>query len=161
MPLVVLNVEGNIGYPHNVDADSVTLDAHTFTLNLPREAYNKRWTLRSVKALHVNRGSRLRWVEIGIPQLMPEDHVHYHLEVDPFDADSIPPPPKRLRFYPNRVSCDQTQFDSSYGGVNIAPNINLGVHRLDRSQLEIVVNASTLDTLPTGLVSFECILEYD
>ena len=164
MPLVIFKVAGNSGYPQAQIFDSLPLDGTRFTVNLPREAYNKKWILRSVNALYTNgdadvSGRRLRWIEVSLPQLMEETSTFYHLEKHEDDAD-IPTPPKRLRFYPNRVSFDQVDYDPSHESVVVSPNLNMGTHRLDRLQIDLFVWASRVDEVATGLVSFEIILEY-
>jgi len=160
MPLAILNVSGNTGYPQNDSHDSQPLDNTRFTLDLPREAHNKQWVLRSVKGHRVNTGNRLRWLEITFPQLMEEEHVSYNLEVTDEDVGTVSTPSKSLRFYPNRSSMDQTQYDNTYEMISISPNINFGVRRLDRSVLDIIVKASANDGSPVGLTTLEIILEY-
>lgn len=162
MPLVVLNITANTGYPHERQMWSEPLQQTKYTIPLPRETYNKQWILRSVKAHHIVKDDeRLLWMELSFPQLMPESHTHYYLEVDEADAATIPLPSKALRFYPNRASQEQTQWESTYQMISVAPNINFGVHRLDRLELDVIVTAKRADLTYTGVVLFECILEYN
>ena len=164
MPLVIFKLGGNQGYPHNVDTLSLPLDGKKITINLPREAYNKKWTLRSVNATRLSTSSTfLRWIEIELPQLMPEDHVRYYLNVFEPDVGNVPPPGKRLRFYPNRRQQDQSTFGPRRKAISVSPNLNMGVHRLDRLQLDMILYATNIQGggSDAGLTSFELILEYE
>ena len=160
MTLAILNVSGNTGYPQNDSHDSQVLDNTRFSIDLPREAHNKQWVLRSIKAHRVNTGKRLRWLEVGFPQLMEEERTHYQLEVADVDKGSVPLPSKSLRFYPNRSSMDQTQFDNTYEMISLTPHLNFGVHRLDSNTLDVIVKASANDGSSVGLTTLEIILEY-
>ena len=165
MPLVVFKIAHNEGYPNIVgQVNTQALNGYKMTVNLPREAYNRRWWLRSINAsvFYDNAATqRLRWIEVELPQLMPEEHVLYHLEVAEEDKGAIPEPKKRLRFYPNIGSMDQTQFHPSLNCVSLSPNLNMGTHRLDRLQLDMIIYASNVDENDTGLNTFELILEYE
>jgi hypothetical protein len=92
---------------------------------------------------------------------MPEEHVLYHLEVSDQDIATLPLPKKGLRFFPNRHSMDATELHPTMFGVSTSPNLNMGTHRLDRLQLDLIVYASLNDGTDAGVSSLEVILEYE
>lgn len=140
-----------------------TLDDFTQSVQLPREAYNKRWWLRSVKATRSEDTAnssvdRFRWIEIKLPELMSDERVLYSLNGE----GATPEPTKALRFYVNRFSPDQATFHPSYLSVSVNPNLNLGVHRLDSLMLTLKISArSGYDSQKVGVWKYSVILEYE
>lgn len=162
MPLVTFD------YCRSVDGTATTqlgpsLDDFTQSVQLPREAYNKRWWLRSVKAMRsedTSTGSvdRFRWIELKFPELMSEERVLYSLNSE----GATPEPEKSLRFYVNRYSMDQVNFHPTYLAISSKPNLYLGTHRLDSLNLTMKITArSGYDSETVGLWKYSIILEYE
>jgi hypothetical protein len=162
MPLVTFN------YSRSASGDDTTqlgavLDDFTQSVQLPREAYNKRWWLRSVSATRSEDGDnnsvdRFRWVDIKFPELMSDERVLYSLNGE----GSTPEPNKSLRFYVNKYSMDQVRFHPSFLLVDAKPNLNLGTHRLDTLTLSMKISAvSGYDNEKLGLWKYSVILEYE
>ena len=161
MPLVQFNYSHGDG-----DGDTSTYpdpDGQEIiqTVNLPREAYNKKWTLRVVNATSVENLNRtnLAWVDIVLPELMTEQSTMYSLN----SSGTITPEPSRaLRFYVNKYSMDQRAFECSHLSVTSNPNINMGVHRLDDLRLTLRLTPhSGLYPRVVSLYKFTVILEYE
>jgi len=162
MPLVTFN------YSHSPSGTETTqlgpvLDDFTQSIQLPREAYNKRWWLRSVSASRSEDGAnnsvdRFRWIDIKFPELMSDERVLYSLNGE----GSTPEPNKSLRFYVNKYSMDQYKFHPSSLYIDAKPNLNLGTHRLDNLMLSMKISAvSGYDSEKLGLWKYSVILEYE
>ena len=162
MPLVQFNYSYGDG---DGDAINYPLPAGvgeeiTLSVNLPREAYNKKWILRVVNATSVEQPikTNFRWVEVRIPELMSEQNIMYSLNSE----GSTPEPNRGMRFYVNKYSMDQRAFEPHHLSVTSNPNINMGVHRLDDLRLTCIVGAkSGIVPALVPLYKFTVILEYE
>ena len=132
------------------------LDDFRQSVNLPREAYNRQWILRSVNVLYLKSTDRLRYFELTFPQLMPEDKMMYFTKSE----GATPLPRHTLRFYPNKRGLDQSQFENLNSMIALSPNLSLGVHRLDQLHLDMLVTAKDDKGNSVGVVTYEVILEY-
>lgn len=158
MPLVIFKLTGNDGFPKPMGNQTEDLNGKLMVANLPREARNKRWWLRSVNMMKTGQiTQRLRWLELELPQLMEEDSTLYFLK----SGGETSTPNKRLRFYPNGGSQDERVWENSMASINITPNIYFGMKRVDEMFIEMRVYAKMNDDTFTGVTTMEVILEYD
>jgi len=161
MPLVQFNYSYGNGEGEYTNYPSPSGSPIIQTVNLPREAYNKRWTLRVVNATSVEQPTKtnLRWVDVSFPELMSDERVMYSLNSE---GSSTPEPDRALRFYVNKFSMDQRAFEPDHLAVTTNPNINMGVHRLD--DLRLTMKLTARSGVGVGIVSlykFTVILEYE
>ena len=156
MPLVTFKRSANSTQNSTVSLTG-PLEDFRQTVNLPRELYNKRWFLRSVNMLYRSANSDiLRYMEIRLPQLMPEDKTMFFLKSE----GSTPEPKRSLRFYPNKYGMDQRVAISSTICISVSPNLDLGTHRLDQLHLDLFVTAKDQADVSIGVTTYEVILEY-
>lgn len=159
MPLVTFSYTYSEGDSNTYS--NTPLEKFTQKVTLPREAYNKRWWIRSVQASAVEEigtNTFWRWIDIRFPELMPENHVMYSLNSDAATRE----PDRALRFYVNRFSMDQRNVEPSHYAITSSPNINLGTHRLDSLQVTLQITArSGIDGSPVPLYKYAIILEYE
>ena len=135
MPLVVFNYDSA--------KDGVMIDGEfSETLDLPRWAHDKKWTLHAINALYMNNNKEdFRMLEVSFPEIMNTQEILFSNVVS---GEGIEPPRDTFRFYANRYQLsedDLTRVPSVFGVVSEYPNLVLGTHRLETSRITCVIRA--------------------
>lgn len=161
MPLVIFNFNGALENDPFVDSLKVSV-------KLPRDAYNKRWSLRAVNAVQAeNPPLDFRHFEFDFPELLTSQNILHASK----SVGAVAEPRKTFRFYPKNYEVSDYHSISlafrHYSAVTVVseyPNWDLGEHRLESDELTCVVsakvgNVSIGDSL--ALNSFSIILSYE
>ena len=157
MPLVVFNYDSQLDGP-------LSGGAFEEVLELPRWAHNKKWTLRSVNALYYDDAKEdFRGIELSFPEIMNTQNILFSNVA----SGNVVQSDKVFRFY---NKCYQLSEDvgndyrrtSVFGIVSEYPNLELGEHRLEKSQISCRVKpfGGRVGTT-TGVHSCTIILSFD
>jgi hypothetical protein len=163
MPLVTFSYQDTESGTNPIPDSSKPLDKFIQKIALPREAYNKRWWIRSVQASclqgsGVGANKFFRWLEFRVNELMPENHIMYSLNSEGATLEPL----RVLRFYVNRTATDGKSVHPNHYAIVSSPNINLGTHRLDSLELTLEITARNgIDKSVVNINRYEIILEYE
>lgn len=156
MVLIIAKREAYAGIVSSTSKTEV-LDNFNHRVRIPPNLVRKRWILKSFSFSNRDTTSKVRWVEVSIPQLMRNENVLYSLNQEGL----TPLPRETFRFYPNKYSMDEYQdrIPTSAGCVS-TPDLNLGVNTVNEGFLDIIITATESGSFnKIGLTSYELILE--
>jgi len=133
MPLVVFNYDSA--------TDGLMVDGEfRETLDLPRWAHDKKWTLHAVNAVYMNALTEdFRMLEVSFPEIMNTQEILFSNVVS---GEAIDVPGDTFRFYANRYQLSEnvtTRNPSVFGVLSEYPNLVLGTHRLETSRITCVI----------------------
>lgn len=156
MPLV------HFSYREDVDAsDNTTPTIIKMKIKLPRRALSAQWRIKKIEALSFhNTPDQTKRVELYIPELMVGNHVMYSLNSDSYENV----PERRLRFYFNNYSADQTpnKGASHLKSCISTPDLDMGYHVIDNLEMNIeFLFYDMLWNIVSRPYSFNVILEYN
>lgn len=161
MPLIIFNYTAAVNGVMNVNG-------HSQSVEIPRYAHDKRWKLVGVNAQYMNDAKEdFRVLEIDLPELLTTQNVLYATK----SVGDVALPTNTLRFYVNTYELSEVDTtptlpqreDSVFKSLSQYPDLDLGVHRLENTVLNLNVKAkigNSASTL-TNLEGYSIILEYE